>query len=370
MAATSLKVYLDNNPADEQQVGLFTRIKVDQAIGMAAEAELEIDIGADRTGRWCVMEEDFVQPFKRIRVDVKVRDREFISLIDGPIVGQRFELGAKPNRSKMILIVQDDSVLLNQDEEVEIYEGMSPDEIARQLFEQYGLIPETDSVAAQAGGLSRFLVRRGTAMQFLRELARRYGMFVYVQPDESPGSSKGCFKRPDLTPADYPDLQLMGSVHNIREFTANFDCLRPLTARAYNVDITNQEIVTSETRNSDVDPQGDEAVHDLLEAGQTLLARTREETVDLDAATVAAVNHSSWAYYANAEVVADNYSGILSPYKVITVRGIGGYLSGSWLISQVTHTIDGGRYKQTFTMRRNARSAGADSNGGSLGGVF
>ncbi len=371
MSVAEFSIYLDNNPADENQMDLLSEIKVDQAIGMADEAELHMDISTDENGNWSGMEEDFAQPFRRIRVEIKVGDGDFIPLIDGPIVAQQFELSASPNNSKMILVVQDDSVLLNQDEQVDLFENRSPDEIAQTLFQQYGLSAETDSIAVPAGGLSRFIVQRGTAMQLLRDLARRHGIFVYVKPDDSPGSSIGVFKRPDLSTGAFPELLLMGANRNINNFSAQFDGSRPLKARADNVDITNQNLISSEADAGDLDPQGDTAVHDIVEAGQTLLARTREEAADLDAATVSAVNHSGWAYSANAEVVADNYSAVLSPYKVIAVSGAGGYLSGDWLISHVTHIINDAGYKQQFTLRRNARSEGTSGGGSSLpGGVF
>ncbi len=369
MSVAEFSIYFDNTPADVEQIDLFSEIKVDQAIGMAAEAELSMDIGTDENGNWSGMEDDFTQPFKRIRIEVKIRDGEFIPLIDGPIVGQKFDLSASPNSSKLVLVVQDDSVLLNQEEQVTVFEDKTPDEIARTLFQQHGLNPETDATAISSGGLTRYNVQRGTAMQLLRELARRYGMFVYVKPGDSPGSSTGVFKRPPFANGDFPQLLLMGADRNINSFSAQFDGLRPLKARADNVDITNQDLVNSETDASDLDPQGDTAVHDLFEAGETLLARTGAESADLDAATVAAVNHSSWAYSANAEVIADNYAGVLAPYRTIAVTGAGGHLSGDWLISHVTHMINDQSYKQQFTLRRNARSDGA-TGGGLGGGIF
>ncbi len=370
MSVAELSIYFDNTPAEAEQLDLFNEIKVDQAIGMAAEAELAMDIGTDENGNWSGMEDVFTQAFSRIRIEVKIRDGEFVPLIDGPIIGQKFDLSASPNNSKMVLFVQDDSVLLNQEEQVTVFEDKSPDEIAQTLFQQYGLQSEIDSVSLPSGGLTRYNVQRGTAMQLLRDLARRYGMFVYVKPDESPGSSIGVFKEPSFTSGDFPELLLMGADRNINNFSAQFDGLRPLKARADNVDITNQELVTSETDSSDLHAQGDTAVHDLLEAGETFLARTGAESTDLDAATEAAVNHSSWAYSANAEVLADNYAGVLSPHKTITVTGAGGYLSGDWLISQVTHVINDVSYKQQFSLRRNARSDGAGGSSGFGGGVF
>ncbi len=370
MPIANFRLYLDSTPATEEQLELFSEIRVDQAIGMASEAEMQIDIGVDSDGLWETLEDDFIQPFSRIRVEVRVDENNYIPLIDGPIVGQNFELDSAPAQSNLVLVVHDDSVLLNQDEQVELYENQSPDQIATNLFQQYGLTADTDSVTSPSGSLTRYLMRRGTPMQFLREMARRNGMFVYVEPDDSPGSSKGIFKFPQLQSGDYPELLLLGADRNINKFSVRFDGLRPLKASAFNVDITNQEVLSSETDQSTIDAQGDTPVHELIEVPTTLLARTREDTVDLDAATAAAVDHSSWSYSAKAEVSMENYAGVLAPYRTITVVGAGGHLSGEWLISQVHHTINNTSYAQSFTLRRNARSAGASAGNGLLGRVF
>ena len=67
-------------------------------------------------------------------------------------------------------------------------------------------------------------------------------------------------------------------------------------------------------------------------------------------------------------MTADSYAGVLLPHRVVSVAGAGGYLSGDWLISHVTHTITDASYKQSVGLRRNARSAGG--SGGLSGGVF
>ncbi|MDY6979907.1 MAG: hypothetical protein SV201_08505 [Pseudomonadota bacterium] len=370
MSVAAFRLYFDNQPVADEQLDLFDEIRVDQAIGMAGEAELQMSIGVDEQGYWSGMEEQFARPFQRIRVEVQIGEGDFVPLIDGSIVGHRYDLDASPNASSMVIVVQDDGMLLNQEEKVTLFEGMQPDEIASQLFREYGLDVEADSVASSAGGLERYVVQRGTAMQLLKELARRHGMYLYIRPGDSPGRSIGVFQQPDLSSADYPELLLLGRDRNINRFSARFDGLRPTLALAGNVDITNQDLLSSEASQPELEAQGDVAVHSMLEPATTLLSRTRELSDDLDAATTAAVDHSSWAYSANAEVSADIYAGVLSPHRVITVTGAGGYLSGNWLITQVTHVIDAQSYKQEFSLRRNARSEGQSADSNSLGSVF
>lgn len=368
MPVNDFRIYMDNNIADQQRMDSLGEVKVEQAIGMATEAQLEIPVGLNEGGFWSTLDEDFVEVFKRIRVEVKVRNGEYVALIDGPIVSQRFELSASPNESKMVIVVQDDSVLLNQNESVEIYEDLSADQIAAQLFQQAGLAAQTDSVSSASSSITRYQVKRGTPMQLLKELARSNGMFVYVEPGSSPGMSTGYFKRPELNHGGYPELLLIGAERNINHFSAQLDGLRPMAVTAEAVDTDDNTILSVTTDNSQLDALGDEAVHEFVTPAQTLLTRPSEANRALEAQTKAAVDHSSWAYSANAEVVTDNYSAVLQPYRVVTLAGAGQRLSGDWLISQVTHTLTDSNYKQAFGLRRNARSSVAGSD--LLGSVF
>lgn len=370
--AAEIKIFLNNEAATDEQLGLFGEIRVDQAIGMAAEAELHMAISTDDNGVWSGIEEDFAQPFSRIRIEVKVGEEEdFIALIDGPVIAQRFELSASPDESKLVLVVQDDSVLMNQTEEVVLYEDKTADEVAEIIFTDFGLEYQIDPTLDPAAPLKRAIVQRGTAMQLLRELGRRYGMFVYVVPGDEPGVSIGRFVKPTFEESEFPEILLMGQDRNVATFSAQFDALRPLTAKAGSVGITDKTEVYSETTESDLDLLGEESAHAIVAPAQpTMLARTREEAGDLDEATLAAVNLSSFAYSASAEVDTESYAAVLEPYKVVSVAGAGGYLSGDYLISRVTHLIDDGGYKQQLNLRRNARSAGSGALDSFLAGIF
>jgi hypothetical protein len=368
--AAQYRLYFDNTPADQERIDQFGEIRIDQAIGMAAEAELILPVSTDEGGVWSGQQDDFVQPFSRVRIEIKVGDGEYIPLIDGPIVANRFELKATPDDSHMALVVHDDSVLLNRDEKVVVFEDMAAHEIAEALISEYGLVAEVDSVPASGSALTRYVVQRGTNMQLLRQLARQLGMFAYVKPSATPGASIGVFARPSLEPGDLPEILLLGPDRNVDTFSAEFDALRPLKARAASIAIADKEVLTTEIDSTDLAALGDAAVHDVLQqTNMALLSQAREEQADIDAAAQAAVNLSTWAFSARGEVDADLYPGMLMPYQVVSVAGIGGYLSGNYFVSRVTHRLTDISYRQEFALVRNARAAGGNGAVGIPGGI-
>lgn len=366
-----LRLFFNNRAADEQQLDLFGEVRVDQAMGMAWEAELHMPIGLDENGNWSDIEESFAQPLARVRVEAKVGKGGFTALIDGPVVGQRFELSAEPGESTLVLVVQDDSVALNRDEAVNLFESMSASDIASRLFEEAKLDAEVDSLAVPAGGPGRVVVQRGTPMALLRELARRHGMWLYVRPGSAAGErSVGVFVRPDLADSGLPEILSQGEARHCDRFSAQFDALRPVKARADSVGILDLKARSAQVKASALDELGDVPVHDLVRPGQLLLARTRETVDELEAAATAAVDHSAWAYRASGELEGEHYGAVLSPYRTVKVAGAGGYLAGTYLISQVIHVIDDEGYRQQFVLRRNARSDIAAGSGVIPGGIF
>jgi len=369
MATVQYRLYFDNAQIDQAQIDQFTEIRIDQAIGLAAEAELDLPVSTDDSGAWSGQDDDFSSPFHRIRIEVQIGEGDFVPLIDGPVVAQRFALKAEPDDSQLTLVVHDDSVLLNRDEKVVVFEDKAASDIARALIEEPGLSSEIDDTPPEGGALTRYVVQRGTNMQLLRQLARRNGMWAYVKPGPKPGKSVGVFARPSFATSDLPEILLLGPDRNIDVFSVEFDALRPLKAQAGSVTIADTSEVDSDVESASLAPLGDEALHGVLDTiGTAMLARTREEQADIDAAAQAAVDLSAFAYSAQGELSNDLYEGIIQPYQVVSVAGIGARLSGNYVVSRVSHKLNDACYQQQFALIRNARSA--SGGGGIPGGII
>lgn len=369
MPLARYRLFLDDAPAGEDVAAAFTAIRVEQAIGMAAAAELDLPVATDDRGRWRGFEDPFTQPFARVRVEIRVGEGAWVPLIDGPVVAHRFELDAAPDASHLVMVAHDDGVLLDREERVVVFENRPPARLVADLIEEAGLESRVSSRLPDAGAaLERYVVQRGTNMALLRLLARRFGMFVYVEPGGQPGRSVGVFEPPTAHDDSLPELLLLGAERNIARFAAEFDALRVLAPRASAVTAIDKRSVSASAAAAGSDALGDEPSHGIVSASVTLLAHTREEQSDLDAATAAVADLSAWAFTARGEVDNDLYPAVIRPYRKLAVRGVGGQLSGDYLVSRVTHEIDDAGYRQRFALARNARSGGGAA--GIPGSVF
>lgn len=364
MPSAQIRIFVDNAAASDEQLAAFGSIRVEQAIGMATAAEFHVALATDDQGRWSGFDDPWVQPFARLRIEVKVGDDgEFIALIDGPVVGHRFELRAEPDASSLVVVAHDDSVLLDREEKVVVFKNKPLASLVRDLIEEPGLSARISSSLPDASAaLDRWIVQRGTNMQLLRQLAQRFGMLAYVEPGDAPGRSVGVFEPPAARDEGLPELVLLGDARNIGRFDAEFDALRPQAPRAGAVQAIDTQAISASAQAAADAPLGDEAVHSLLQPATTLLAHTREEQGDVDAATAGIANLSAWAYSAHGEVDNDLYPAVLRPHRKLRVAGIGSQLSGDYMVSRVLHQIDDAGYRQSFSLVRNARSA-ADGGG-------
>ncbi len=371
MPDIEFRMFFNNKPATREQLDSVEEIQVDQEVDMEWEARIKIPVCVDNKGNWTGVDKDFMAPFSQTRVEIRIDRNPFMALIDGPIVGFDNPMDSTPGKSFITLIVHDDSTYLNREESIEPFENKPDYEIARQIFQSNEHIVSTDieETPAPAGGLPPIEIRRGTQMQMLRKLAKRQGKHAYVLPGDSPGNSIGCFKSFPTRTDGLPSLVLVGSNRNMEMFNPRNDAQSPSTFKASSISIMDKKIITKSSIFSDIELLGEEIpFEDQSKTGIRLLSPYRYNSMNLDRAVAAEAENSSYSFEAIGRVIDQCYSGVLLPYRVVTVEGVNSRLSGNYLISRVTHTLTRSTYSQSFTLRRNARSAGSGGDLGDLAG--
>jgi hypothetical protein len=355
-------LYFDGRPASREDLDRVDEITVEQEIDAACEARLKIPICTDAHGNWDGEDESFLRAFSRVRVEVKVGDRPYVALIDGPVVGNDRITSFEPGQSSVTLIVQDDSVYLNRDEDVQSFQNQSDHEIAGQVFNDTPQIrsQQIESSLPCTCAVTPQEIRRGTRMALLRRLARRQGMHAYVLPGEEPGQSVGCFRKVPTASDGLPEMVLLGPDRNIMTFNVSTDAQSPTNVQSFSLSLGDRTTAQATSRTRDVQLLGSEgALARDSDAGTRLTRPDADCCLEPERAAQIEAERASYAFEATGSVVCDCYGASLAPYRVVQVRAVGSRLSGDYVVKKVAHRLDRWRYVQEFTVMRNARSGGA-----------
>jgi hypothetical protein len=368
------RLFFDNKAAQREQLNKIDEITIDQEVDMAWEARLQVPVTVDEKGNWTGDDEDFMRPFCRVRVEIKIKQAPYVPLFDGPITGFDSRMSSEPGQSTITLIAQDDTFYLNRVEKVTAFENKSDHEVAEQLFNDFGdLIGSTkiDTAPSSGSALTPLVVQRGTAMQLLRFLAKRQGMHAYVLPGDKPGQSIGCYNAFPTKPDGLPPLILLGAKRNIDSLQVRYCACKPSDATASTLRITDKQVVTETSRAGDVEMMGDETAEESSKVDMQILPPRQGESVDLRQAADAVVRASGYSYEVAGSILEDTYAAALRPYRVIAVQAGNTPISGNYLVSKATHKITRTAYSQSFSLTRNARSSRFGSGQtGTPGGIF
>lgn len=349
------RMYFGSRPATADELSHVEEIVVEQEMDLAWHATIKLFLCLDEHGNWAHVEDDFLQSFQRVRIELQPGGSTWVPLIDGPIVDRHTDMDSQPGRSNITLSVNDDSVLLNREAAVEVREGQSDSDLARTLF---GLVPaitpqRIESVPASTDRLTPAQARRGTAIQQLRRLARRHEFHAYVLPGAQAGQSIGCFQRDPTASEGLPDLVLLGSDRNLSTLQVTEEAQTPTRFRARTLSISDKQIVSRTSHLQDLDLIAPKPTQKKDQTGTQVLAPDQNDEDDPDRAVQAAALRTSYSLRATGRVIPGCYGGVLRPYQLVTIRVGDTGLSGNYLLTKATHRITPSLYAQEFTAKRN-----------------
>lgn len=375
MKPAEYKVFLDGAAADRKQLDRFEAITVEQEAERPWQARLEVPVCLDDQGNWSGDDEDFMQAFGRIRVELKVGDGEFEPLIDGPVVGFDSNRSSSPGQSMVTIIVHDDGALLHRTAEVEPYPpGLTDSAIARRIFAAFPDViasTEIEDTPDAPGPLPPEMIRRGTHMELLRQLARRNDLAAAVVPGPRPGASIGVFHSLPVFPEEPPPLVLLGTDRNIETFDVRLNAQQQANVVASTLSFSDKRIVTRRSRLRNFELVGEAPVFESDdEVGTELLRPGIGEGMDLQHRVDREARRRSRAFEATGSVRQSCYAGILKPFHPVTVKLGTTSSSGTYVIHRVVHRLTRSDYTQEFTLVTDALSETAAGSGLIPPGVF
>jgi hypothetical protein len=333
------------------------RIDVEQHVELADILRLRVAVAvAPDGGGWTVLDDDLFPRLTRLDLTVSVGPVLSEKLVEAYVVESRVGFGARPGQSFLDVVALDPSVLMNLDEKVRPWPDMSDADIARAVFGEHGFTEDVEDTGRTPDAADVVTMQRGTDLQLLRSLAARNGYEIGVEADPAGGPSVGRFGPPRTDDPEQGVLNVaFGGTTNVDEFAARFDMLRPTEAVARGI----------ETSGGTDDPMQAAGAERKEIGGASLLPADRPRKVlltgaglsntgDLQALAQATVDQSTWALIAEGRLSAAAYGGVLRARRPVSVRGAGRTFSGTWYVERVLHSLEGDRYVQQFTLRRNA----------------
>jgi len=364
MGATEFKMWFDGTTATQEQLDKVDEIVVNQAVDQAWEARIKIPVCVNNDGKWEGENEAWMKAFTRIRVEINPGNGTFVPLIDGPVVAFESQRSAQPGKSVVIVVVHDDSALLNREAKIDVQKGKTDSDLARQIFSIFTGTPQIDETPPQPNAITDASVQRGTSMQYLRELARRnQNWHAYVLPGKTPSASIGCFRKFPEETDGLPEMTLLGPDRNIENFNVNNRAQNPCTVRANTLDVDHSTVNTNTASYQEAPLMGDKPA-DAASTNQAtcLLPPGQSDRVDVVTATKGAAAASGFSLQARGNVVPFCYPAVLSPYRWVVVKISDSELSTKYLIHEVTHTLTRSVYQQSFSMKGNATTQAASAS--------
>jgi hypothetical protein len=208
--------------------------------------------------------------------------------------------------------------------------------------------------------IERTPVQQGTDLQYLRQMAARFGYVFYVVPGPAPLTNTAYWGPPVRAGVPQRAISVnMGSGTNATISGARYDGLAPAFVEGRVQDRRLNEVVPVRTFASTRLPlvsqpawatQASVRTRQLRQSGlDTVQAFTRAQA-ETDASTDEVVQLSG-------ELDAARYDGLLQPRGLVGVRGAGYAYDGLYYVKRVTHTLRKGDYRQSFTLTREGLGA-------------
>ncbi len=280
-------------------------------------------------------------------------------IMDGVITTIEHNPGAS-GTSTITLTGEDVSVMMDLEEKSVEHPAQPETVIALKIiasYAQYGLIPlvvPPPSVDMPVP-TERTPVQQGTDLDYLNEMAERYGYTFYVDPGPAPLVNTAYWGPPRRVGMLQRALSVnMGSFTNVSSFDLRFDGMATSRVSGQVQDRRTNTSIPVEMPAVTRIPLSSQPA--WLTQSHRRVEQMRESGIDVTQAysrASARVNSDADRVVgATGEIDAIAYGGLLNPRGLVGVRGIGYQGDGMYYVRSVTHVIEDGHYKQQFALLR------------------
>jgi hypothetical protein len=300
-----------------------------------------------------------LKPFNRV-ILIAIFNGTPRVLMDGIITDLQFTPSNEPGRSTMTATGEDVSVMMDREEKSAEHPAQDETVIALKIiasYAQFGLIPQVipPPVIDLPLPIDRIPVQQATDLQYLREMAGRYGYVFFVTPGPAPFTNTAYWGPPVRIGLPQRALSVnLGGETNVERIDFRSNALGPTVVTGQVQDRLTNQTLPVQTFASLRPPL---STQPALLVNQANVRRTQLRQSGLSATEAFAraqgmTDAASDAVEANGELDALRYGDLLQPRGLVGLRGAGYSHDGFWYVKRVTHDLRREAYKQQFTLTR------------------
>lgn len=196
--------------------------------------------------------------------------------------------------------------------------------------------------------------QRGSDYAYVKRLAHEAGYVFYLEPGPMPGTSKA-YWGPEIRVGEVqPALATnMDAQSNVEQISFNFDKERKTVPIVFFQDSSSKAVIGVPI--PDVTPLNPPlgAVPPLPPKVEELDATAHMPAAEALMAGLAYAGQHSDSVFGNGRLDVSRYGRLLRSRSLVGVRGAGLPFDGLYFVKSVTHEIERGSYKQSFSLARN-----------------
>ena len=355
----SFELQVSDKPATAALQAALQSVQVEENADGPDALVLDLPVNRTASGDLQFIDDGTFEPYTQVSVLLSAGGPSQC-IFDGYVLSWRLHLDRVSAASTVRIWAQDASWLMNIDDKVREWPGLTDGEVANSIFKSHGFTladanTEDDSPAHDPS--QHTLFQRATDLQFLHTLAKRNGKICRVACADRPGARTGYFIRPALDGPPAVTIALADPADWTTDaLDLDWDIMRPTEADASQVSLTDPASsgVPGNATSSGLRRLAARGLTAYAGRPSTVWLAATADVPELPQRTAAVLAEAGWFGRCQGEADLGRLGTVMRAATVASITGAGSAHSGNWFVWQVNTLITVDSCRTRFTLVRNA----------------
>lgn len=299
-----------------------------------------------QAGRWTLLDDARFGIWNRASIAVGFGG-DVRTVLTGRVTHVRPSFALEPEQPDLEIWGLDESVTLDRTDRLRDWPNRRDSDIATEILTGHGLAAEVQDTPVVHDQAVSTVIQRESDWRFLQRLAARNGFRCWIT------AGTGHFARCDVAAEPQAVLAVrFGGETTVARMAFEIDGTAPAAVSLSQLDRVERQILSFTADDGDQRLLG--ARRSSADPAAVVLARTvTTGRREMEAVCRSVADEQAWFVTGDGEIAANATGIVLEPRRPVVLKGVGELLSGSWLVSHVTHVLSRQGYVQRFRVKRN-----------------